>query len=388
MENAPILTSLFVIFSGAAVIASVALFTRQPLILSYIAVGAIAGPYGFNWVSDANLLSDIAEIGIMFLLFLIGLDMQPGSLVRILRKASLVVVGSTLAFAVLGGAVARLAGMNWHESMVIGMAMTFSSTIIGIKLLPTTVLHHKYTGELVVGLLLLQDLVAIITLLVIGGAESGFDWWQLVRTLLMLPLVVGVTLLLVRYVILKLLAAFDRFPEYVFLLAIGWCLGVSEAAQYLGLSREIGAFIAGVSLATCPIAQYLTDRLKPLRDFFLVLFFFSLGAGLNWSLIHEEILPALALAALMLAAKPLIFRGLLSLLNEPAPIAWEIGVRLGQISEFSLLIAFLAAQTGLIGDKASILIQLTAILTFIVSTYMVLFRYPSPIAISDRLRRD
>ena len=388
MENSAIISSFFVIFSGAAVLASVALFTRQPLILAYIAVGAIAGPFGLHWVTDASLLADVAEIGIMFLLFLLGLDMQPGSLANMLRRASLVVLASSTVFAALGVVIARLAGMDWTASAVVGIAMTFSSTIIGIKLLPTTVLHHRHTGELVVGLLLLQDLLAIITLLVIGGKSTGFHWEEVLQTLVMLPVMVIAAWLVVRYIILRLFAAFDRFPEYIFLLAIGWCLGVSEAAQYFGLSREIGAFIAGVSLATSPIAQYITERLKPLRDFFLVLFFFSLGARLNWPLLHEQLLTALALAALMLAVKPVIFRATLSLIGEPASTGWEVGVRLGQISEFSLLIAFLAGQTGLIDESTSLLIQLTAILTFIFNSYMVLFRYPSPIAISDRLRRD
>ena len=388
MESSPIITSFFVIFSGAAVLASLALFTRQPVILAYIAVGAIAGPYGMHWVSDANLLAEVAEIGIMFLLFLLGLDMQPGALVHMLRKVSAVVVGSTLAFAAIGFGIAWLAGMSWIEALIIGIAMTFSSTIIGIKLLPTTVLHHRHTGELVVGLLLLQDLIAIVALLVVGGGEAGFDWMRVVRTLLMLPLLVAVSFLFVRFVILRLLSAFDRFQEYIFLLAIGWCLGVAELAQQIGLSREIGAFVAGVSLATSPIAQYITERLKPLRDFFLVLFFFSLGARLNWSLMEQVILPAIALAALMLAVKPAVFRGLLVVIREPGSIAWEVGFRLGQVSEFSLLIAYVAAETGVISDAASLLIQVTAIVTFIFNTYIVLFRYPSPIAISDRLRRD
>ena len=388
METSPIITSFFVIFSGAAILASLALLTRQPLIIAYIAVGAIAGPYGLHWVSDANLLSEVAEIGIIFLLFLLGLDMQPRSLAHMLRKASAVAVGSSLIFAGLGYGIARLNGMSNSECVVIGIAMMFSSTIIGIKLLPTTVLHHKHTGELVVGLLLLQDLIAIIALLVIGGGSDGFDWLHLGKTLLMLPLLVAIAFLMVRFVILRLLQAFDRFHEYIFLLAIGWCLGMAEGAQAMGLSLEIGAFVAGVSLATSPISQYITEHLKPLRDFFLVLFFFSLGAGFNWSLLQDVIWPSLALAILLLILKPVVFRGLLIVIREPGPIAWEVGFRLGQISEFSLLVAYLAAQTGMISASASLLIQATAILTFIFNTYMVLLRYPSPIAISDRLRRD
>ncbi|WP_097461544.1 cation:proton antiporter domain-containing protein [Mangrovitalea sediminis] len=388
METSPIITSFFVIFSGAAILASIALYTRQPLIIAYIAIGAIAGPYGLHLVSDANMLSEVSEIGIIFLLFLLGLDMHPRSLLHMLRKASTVAVGSSVVFALAGFGIARLSGFGNGEALVVGLAMMFSSTIIGIKLLPTTVLHHRHTGELVVGLLLLQDLIAIITLLVIAGAKTGFDWLQLGRTLLMLPLLVVAAFLIVRYILLRLLSAFDRFHEYIFLLAIGWCLGMAELAKSIGLSLEIGAFVAGVSLATSPISQYMAEHLKPLRDFFLVLFFFSLGAGLDWNLIPKMIWPVLGLTAALLVLKPLVFRGLLMFIQEPAPIAWEVGVRLGQISEFSLLIAYLAAQTGMISETGSVLIQATAILTFVLNTYLVLLKYPSPIAISDRLRRD
>jgi Kef-type K+ transport system membrane component KefB len=169
---------------------------------------------------------------------------------------------------------------------------------------------------------------------------------------------------------------------------VGWCLGLSEAAHALGLSAEIGAFIAGVSLATSPISQYIAVNLKPLRDFFLVLFFFSVGARFNLGLIGEIILPALVLSALMLALKPVTYRFLLKGVSEKRILAWDLGFRLGQVSEFSLLIAYVAASGALISSEASLLIQATTILTFVVSSYIVVLNYPSPIAISDHLRRD
>ncbi|KZZ28527.1 sodium:proton antiporter [Oleiphilus sp. HI0081] len=277
--------------------------------------------------------------------------------------------------------------------MIIGCAMMFSSTIIGIKLLPTTVLHHRHVGELVVGMLLLQDLVAIVVLLILGGSGTSADpdsnsIFSFVKTMLTLPLLIFVVFATVKHVILKLISKFDRFHEYIFLLTIGWCLGVAELAHYIGLSSEIGAFIAGISIATSPIAQYIAEHLKPLRDFFLVLFFFSLGASFNLGLLADVILPSLLLAGLIIVIKPVIFRWLLTRSKEPNDIAWEAGFRLGQISEFSLLIAYLATASALIGTEASHLIQATAILTFIFNSYIVIFNFPNPIAISDKLRRD
>jgi len=380
----------FVIFSGAAVLASIALYTRQPLIIAYIVLGAALGPYGLHLVNDVQLLSDMAHVGIIFLLFLLGLDMQPRALWSTLRKSTLVALISSAVFLGAGYLVARAFGFSDFDALVIGAAMMFSSTIIGIKLLPTTVLHHRHIGELMIGLLLLQDLLAIVVLMLLLGASetSAASAPGFLQILLSLPLLLGAAFLVVRYALLPLITRFDRFHEYIFLLAVGWCLGLSEAAHALGLSAEIGAFIAGVSLATSPISQYIAVNLKPLRDFFLVLFFFSVGARFNLGLIDQIILPALALSALMLALKPVTYRFLLKGVSEKRILAWDLGFRLGQVSEFSLLIAYVAAGGALISSEASLLIQATTILTFVVSSYIVVLNYPSPIAISDHLRRD
>lgn len=393
MEENSITFAFFLIFTGASVLASIALYTKQPLLIAYIALGALIGPYGMGLVTDLKLLSDISHFGIIFLLFLLGLDMQPQALIATLKKATLIAIGSSLIFALTGFLVAVGFGFTNTEGLVIGAAMMFSSTIIGIKLLPTTVLHHRHVGEIMIGLLLLQDVIAIFVLLVLlsgdsTGASSSFDGSILLKTIIALPVFIIVAIGFVKYVLLKLIQKFDRFHEYIFLLAIGWCLGMAEAAHLVGLSAEIGAFLAGISLATSPISQYIAINLKPLRDFFLILFFFSLGARFDLSLLGDVLVPAIVLATLMLLLKPAVFYVLLKKLSEKKRLAWDIAFRLGQISEFSLLIAYVATSSALIGKEASHLIQATAILTFIVSSYIVILNCPTPIAISDRLRRD
>jgi len=389
MTEHSVVFSFFLIFTGAAILASVALYTRQPLLVAYIVLGAILGPYGYQMISDTALLSDISHIGIIFLLFLLGLDMQPAHLIQMLRKATWVAIGSSLIFMAVGYTASITFGFTQTEGLIIGAAMMFSSTIIGIKLLPTTVLHHRHTGELVVGLLLLQDVIAIIVLLFLySGHNADTSIMRLVKPLIALPLLTAGGFLLVKYFILKLIQRFDRFHEYIFLLAIGWCLGMAEGAQFIGLSAEMGAFVAGVSLASSPISQYIATNLKPLRDFFLILFFFSVGASFNLELIGEIIIPSVLLAILVVTFKPIVFRYLLKTMKESDSLSWEVGFRLGQTSEFSLLIAYIATSTALIGQAASHVIQATAILTFLLSTYVVIFNYPSPIAVSDKLRRD
>ena len=384
-----LLQLFFFIFSGGAIIASLALFGRQPLLVAYILLGAILGPFGLGLVSDIALISEIGSIGIIFLLFLLGLDMQPQALWRVLREVTHVTLISSAVFAGVGYVVANLFGYSTIESIIIGTGMMFSSTIIGIKLLPTTALHHKHSGELMVGMLLMQDFLAIfVLLLIISGDFNSQNLIPLGKTLLALPALAIASFLTVRFILLPLITRFDRIGEYVFLLATGWCLGIAEAAHYLGLSREIGAFLAGIAMATSPIAQFIALNLKPLRDFFLILFFFSLGAGFNLSLLSAIIVPAALLASLMLVIKPFIYHRLLRSHSETESLAWDIGFRLGQNSEFSLMIAYLAFSTELIGTHSSHLIQAVAIITFLVSSYIVVFNFPSPIATNDKLRRD
>lgn len=382
--------SFFLIFSSAAVVASLALYTRQPIIVAYIIVGIIFGPSGTALIPNLDLLNQMSHVGIVFLLFLLGLDMQPSALKAVLGKATRIAIISSIIFGAAGYAVGIGFSFTHLESIVIGMAMMFSSTIIGIKLLPTTVLHHRHTGEMMIGLLLLQDFIAILCLILLlsGGADQRLDLKALGFAVIALPVLALAAYGFVRYVLLKLIAKFDRFHEFIFLLAIGWCLGMAELAEHLNLSAEVGAFIAGIFLATSPIAQYIALNLKPLRDFFLILFFFSLGAQLNIGLLPDLIVPVLTLAALVLLLKPFVFQLLLRRAGEKRPLAWDVGFRLGQISEFSLLVLFVAAENALIGERATLLVQAAAILTFVISSYIVVFNFPNPIAVSDRLRRD
>ena len=384
-----ILFSIFLIFTGAAVLATVALYARQSVIVAYILLGIAIGPSSLGLVGDVTLLQELSHVGIVFLLFLLGLNLHPQDLWNMFRKATVVTLISSLLFAVLGIMTGQLFGYSITESIVIGATMMFSSTIIGLKLLPSTVLHHQHTGEIIISVLLLQDLIAIVIMLVLHAmANTGSGWQHVTVMSLALPGILLFAFGFARFVLTRLLARYDTIKEYIFLLAIGWCLGMAELSEALRLSAEIGAFIAGISVATEPISRYIAESLKPLRDFFLVVFFFSLGAAFDLSAMQQVFIPAAILAAIALLVKPLVFKHLWIREGETAGKAAEIGARLGQISEFSLLIAVLATQSNVIGMQASYLIQLATLITFIVSSYFIVLRYPTPIAVSDRLRRD
>jgi Kef-type K+ transport system membrane component KefB len=378
-----------VIFLGAAVLSSLALYARQPIIIAYIALGVALGPYGAGLVSDTDLVSGAGHVGIILLLFLLGLDMKPSALWNSLRQSTLVAVLSTLIFGVAGYAFSRLFAFSHLDSILIGTALVFSSTIIGIKLLPTTVLHHRHLGELMIALLLFQDVIAIVVLVVmesLGGGEYAAR--DLLMPLITLPLLALASWVSVKTVLLALITRFDRYHEYIFLLSIGWCLGMAELAIFMGLSAEIGAFVAGVSIASSPIAQYIAISLKPLRDFFLVVFFFSVGSGLDMQALPRLAVPAMAMATLFLLLKPVVYQWLVRGVFDEPKLAWNLGMRLGQCSEFSLLIAFLGVSKGLLSTDAATLIQACTVITLLASSYMVVLRLPTPIAITDALRRD
>ena len=389
MLDNSIIFSIFLIFTGAAVLAALALYARQSLLVAYILLGGIVGPWGLKLVNDPEIIQQIGHIGIIFLLFLLGLNLQPAQLARMLREAIVVTVVSSLLFGITGAVISKAFGFSLHESLITGSVMMFSSTIIGLKLLPTTALHHRHVGQVMISILLLQDIIAIGILLFLEGfSQTGMEWKQVGTLAIALPLLVTFSLLFERYILQRLIRRFDTIQEYVFLTAIGWCLGMAQLAEILGLSYEIGAFIAGVAMATNPIALFIAESFKPLRDFFLIMFFFSLGAGFNITILPEVIIPASIIALVMLVSKPFIFARLLRTSGETKGLSNEVGVRLGQVSEFSLMIAVLALNTGAIGAKASYLIQTTTLITFIVSSYVIMLSYPTPIAVSDRLRKD
>lgn len=380
---------MFLIFAGTAVLSTMALFTRQSLLVAYIALGALFGPWGLKLLANSTVIRQAGEIGIIFLLFLLGLHLQPQNLFHSLRKMSLITCLSSLLFFLVGFLPSYFFGYNLTESTIIGVATMFSSTIIGIKLLPTTILHHQHTGELLVSILLLQDIIAIAVLLGLEiMSDVGVSNFKFALIIAAFPILLIVAYVFQRYVIAKLLQRFDKIHEYIFILSIGWCLFMAELSHNLGLSEEIGAFIAGVALASNPIAFYIAESLKPLRDFFLVIFFFTIGAAFNFNYLPSVAIPAFTLAALVLLIKPLVFSSLLYRSGEVKAVSLEIGIRLGQMSEFSLLVVYLADAIKLISSRTAYMAEAAIILTFIVSCYWTVMRYPTPLAANEKLRRD
>lgn len=376
------------IFAGATVFATVFLYLKQPVMLAYIVFGMVAGPWGLGVIKHPEHIEQLSHLGIILLLFLIGISLQPARLIKLFSKTALFTLVTSALFMLLTTAIAKTFGYSMNESLVIGAAMMFSSTIVSLKLIPTTTLHHQHRGEMMTSVLLLQDVIAIVLILTLSS--SAQENVSLSALLLMIKLIVLVlvSFFSVRYVINALFQRFDIIAEYVFLLSLGWGLLGAGVAEYIGLSYEMGAFIAGVSFASSPVAQIVAENLKPLRDFFLILFFFAIGANINIHMAGYVLLEASIIAIALVLFKPVIFRYGFQWIGEPINTSAELGARLGQASEFSLLVAFSALSGQLISEQASYLIQTVVVMTFILSTYWVVYKYPTPISSSATQRKD
>ncbi len=377
MEQHSVIFTVFLIFAGAAVFSTLALYMRQSLLVAYMIFGIAFGPWGFKAIANVDLIHRVDDIGIIFLMFLLGLHLKPQSLLKVIYKTAWVTLASSAIFFAVGFIVGYWYGYSLAENMIIGSCAMFSSTIVSLKLLPNNLEKHWYTSEVMVGILLLQDLIAIMVLLGVDIATHGrVEYSQIIFIILSVPAILLFVFLVERFILKKIFAKFSEVHEYMFLVAIAWCLGVAQLAKTVGLSYEIGAFIAGIAIAASPIAAYISGQMQPIRDFFLVLFFFLIGASFNLRYFEVIIVPALILTGIFMVLKPVVFRYLLRQVNEAKVISWEVGVRLGQLSEFSLLVIFAADRSELIGHSVVYLVQAVTMLMFIASSYLVLMRYP------------
>jgi len=377
---------LCILLVGSAVLSCLAVVFRQPIIIAYILCGVLAGPWGFGWINDAEFIDVISHLGITLLLFLAGLCLHPQKLIALFKKTSLVTLINCVFSFSLALVFSLLFRFSIVDSLCIALALMFSSTILTVKLLPTTTLHQQRMGALCISVLILQDLLAIGVLALIRclNAPEGV-WISFAMINVKLCVFIVVLTLLERYVLRRIIAYVDRIQEALFVLGLAWCIGIATVSHHMGLFFETGAFFAGVVLARHKIALFISEELKPLRDFFLVLFFFSLGAKLDLLIMKDVLVPALLLAALFIFIKPLVFKSAFIMVGEDRALSKEIGMRLGQLSEFSLLIALSAFQLGHITGRASQLIQLVTILTIIASSYLVIFKYPTPIGTTDEM---
>jgi Kef-type K+ transport system membrane component KefB len=388
MDYQNIIFEFVLIFSGAALFATVFLYLKQPVILAYIAFGMAVGPLGLGLIEEPEHIEQLSHIGVILLLYLLGINLKPDRLIHLFSKTAVVTLSTSIVFFVVTTAVVLSFGFGVLESVIVGASLMFSSTIISLKLIPTTALHHRHTGEMMTSVLLMQDMIAIILIVLLSGGQAENVSMTIFLLLVKLVVLIVVAFGLVKYVVNNLFTRFDIIQEYTFLLAIGWGLLGAGVAEAIGLSYEMGAFIAGVAFASSPVSLVIAEQLKPLRDFFLILFFFSIGAHFNFLVTQNVLMAGVVIAILVVVMKPFVFKLGFQFIGEDKDFSKELGVRLGQGSEFSLLIAYSALASGLIDMRASYLIQMVVIITFVLSTYWVVFCYRTPISGTEKNRMD
>lgn len=363
------LSIVILITTGVSLIMRV---LRQPLILGYILSGLLVGPSLLNTIHSAETFEAYSKLGIVLLLFIIGLGMHVselrklGKVVIVTATASLVTVGS------LGATASLLLGFNRTEALIIGLALFFSSTIIIVKILTDKKEQNRLHGQIAIGVILADDIVATFALLFVAANKSGgVDAHDL-----LLLVVKGVVLIgLLALCSTKLLPKFSRYiassQEMLFLFAMAWGFGIASLFEAAGFSVEVGALFSGVALASSPYAQEIAARLKPLRDFFVVIFFITLGESLNLSNLSHAVWPAVILSLIVIVGKPFVITTTMGMLGYAKRVSFKTGINLSQISEFSIVLVVLAASVGLVRPEISAVLTLVAIATIATSTYLM-----------------
>lgn len=373
-------TELSLIIAVGAGVSLCMRLIKQPLIIGYILTGIIVGPALLHFVKDEESIKVFSEIGITLLLFIIGLGLN----VRVVKEVGKVsgVVGIVqIAGTILAGYVASFVlGYGRMESLIIGVALSFSSTIIILKLISDKKEHTRLYGKITIGILLVQDVVATLALIfVTASSGDGFS----VGSLLSLGakgLAITIPLFLISlHVLPRMRNMIAGSQEVLFLFAIAWGFGAAILYKQIGFSIEIGALLAGISLASTPYAQEIASRLRPLRDFFVVVFFINLGTILNFDSIGATWHIVVVLSLIALIIKPFITMAIMGLLRYTKLTSFKTSSSLAQVSEFSLVLIILAVSQGLIRTELSSIITLVALITITFSSYLIIY--------SDKLYR-
>ncbi len=354
---------------------------RQPLIIMFLATGILAGPSCLGIIQSYDQIELLAHIGIALLLFIVGLklDLQ---LIRTTGPVALATgLGQIIFTSVIGFIIAIALNMSFLTAAYVAVALTFSSTIIIVKLLSDKKEIDSLHGQIAIGFLIVQDIAAILALIILTtlGASVGEDGSMYVSTLIIfakgLGLLGGVALLM-KFVLPFLTARLAHSLELLTLFAIAWAVFLGAGSELLGFSKEVGAFLAGVSLASTDFRDSIGARLTGLRDFLLLFFFIDLGARLDWSTVGSQVGPAVIFSLFVLIGNPLIVLVIMRFMGYRRRTGFLAGLTVAQISEFSLIVAALGLGLGHISNETMGLITLVGVVTIFISTYMILYSGP------------
>jgi len=369
--------ALLLLISAAA--GAVALRLRQPVLIAYIAVGIIAGPGVLGIVSAHSEVDLLAQVGVAVLLFVVGLKLDVHH-IRHLGPVALATGLGQLGFTIVFGfGLTRLLGREPLEAVYIAVALTFSSTIIIVKLLSDKRELDSLHGRIAVGFLIVQDLAVVLAMMVMSAMRGNVDDG-------VLPVLVSLTwrvllaaaalFVLMRWVLPPVAAAMARSQELLLVFAVAWGTGLAALGEWAGFSREAGAFLAGFSLASTAYRDGIGARLSGLRDFLLLFFFLDLGNKLDLSALGGELLPAVVLSMFVLIGNPLIVMAIMGYMGYRSRTGFLAGLTVAQISEFSIIFIAMGMTLGHVGGEALGLVTLVGLVTIALSTYLILYSHP------------
>lgn len=370
MESS-IFLQLASVLAVAAGVSIVMRLLRQPLIIGYILTGIIVGPAVLNLIHDHAAFESFSQIGIALLLFIVGLGLNV-AVIRSTGKPVFLVFFLNIIFVGLAGFVtSKFFGFTPLESMLAGLALVFSSTIVVVKSLVDKREQHRLYGQIAIGILLVEDIAATVTLVVLAAAKNGGGANELFALAGKGLLLAALMTFVGWFVMSKLVKFFASNQEFLFTFALAWAFSIAAVFEMAGFSLEVGALFAGVSLASLPYAQEISTRLKPLRDFFLLLFFVSLGSTITFANVSSALIPALIFSVIAITIKPMSVSTGLGLLRYTKQTGFKVGAHLALTSEFSIIMLALAHAEGFVSSDLVNIMTLTTFITIAVTTYLM-----------------
>lgn len=372
------LTMVLILAGGIALLVS---FFKQPSIIAYIIAGLLLGPVGYFHLQEYETLQGLAQIGIALLLFMVGLELDIRQFKRMGKAAVIVGIGQIIIMVGLGFLILTLLGLEMRSALFLAVALAFSSTIIVVKLLAEKKDLESLYGKIAIGILLIEDFVAVVALIILsslGGndIQSALPLWKSIS------LMIGKALLLLaiiyvtsKYILPRILKYVGRSDELLLIFSLSWALGLAAfvSLPFIGFSLEIGGFLAGIALANSAVHYQIGARIQSLRDFFIIIFFIVLGSHFSIDDISSLIIPGIILSVFVLVLKPFLIFMLLTMLGYKSRTAFFTGAVLSQISEFSLILAALGLKLGYLSEREIGLMTLVAIITIALSSYTILY---------------
>jgi Kef-type K+ transport system membrane component KefB len=363
----------------AAIFGGIGQLLKQPLIVMFIALGIVVGPSVLNVVQSQAQIHLLAELGIAVLLFIVGLKLDLRLIQTIGKTALLTGLGQVFFTSVVGYFIGIGLGFSALHSLYIAVALTFSSTIIIVKLLSDKKEIDSLHGQISIGFLIVQDIVVILAMIVLSalGNETAEESLitEMVFTLIKGVLLLGLVFVVTKYVLPRLSYFLAKSQELLALFSVAWALSLAAISDVIGFSSEVGAFLAGISLATSPFKENISSRLVNLRDFLLLFFFVNLGSNLDLSLLGEQVPAALVFSAFVLIGNPIIVLIIMGIMGYRRRTAFLAGLTVAQISEFSLIFAGLGLAVGHLNESTVGLITLVGLITIGASTYLILYSH-------------